>query len=129
MGVNGEALQLHTVYEKPYFFYYKSHENLYQYYKSCENLYQYYKSHENPYQVLQVTRTASEHAMKLKVRMIKSLSPQYQAIPEKHHSFVAVGIVTCDVLCTHNNTNGNKFMIFSGIAWCYGDTYISSNLT
>ena len=43
--------------------------------KSHENPYQYYKSRENPYQVLQVTRAASEHAMKLKVRMIKSLSP------------------------------------------------------
>ena len=45
------------------------------YSKSCKNPYQYYKSRENPYQVLQVTRAASERAMKLKVRMIKSLSP------------------------------------------------------
>ena len=30
MGVNGEALQLHAVYKKPYFFYYKSRENLHQ---------------------------------------------------------------------------------------------------
>ena len=56
-------------------FYCKSHNNPYQYYKSRENPYQYYKSRENPYQVLQVTRAASERAMKLKVRMIKSLSP------------------------------------------------------
>ena len=60
----GEALQLHAVYTKPYF-----------YWKSCENLYQYYKSRENPYQLLQVTSGASERAMKSKVRMIKSLSP------------------------------------------------------
>ena len=67
--VNGETLQLHTVYrkiEKTRFFTtsyvriristtYKSRENPYQYYKSRENLYQYYKSRENPYQVLQVT--------------------------------------------------------------------------
>ena len=45
------------------------------YSKSRKNPYQYYKSRENLYQVLQVTRAASEHAMKLKVRMIKSLSP------------------------------------------------------
>ena len=45
------------------------------YCKSRENPYQYYKSRENPYQVLQVTRAASEHTMKSKVRMIKSLSP------------------------------------------------------
>ena len=64
MGINGEALQLHAVYKKPYF-----------YCKSRESPYQYYKSRENPYQVLQVTRAASERAMKLKVRMIKSLSP------------------------------------------------------
>ena len=55
MGVNGEALQLHAVYKKPYLL--------------------YYKSRENPYQALQVTRTASERVMKSKVRMIKSLSP------------------------------------------------------
>ena len=46
---------LHAVYKKPYIF--------------------YFKSRENPYQVLQVTCAASERAMKLKVRMIKSLSP------------------------------------------------------
>ena len=60
MGLNGEALQLHAVYKKAVFLYYKSHKNPYQ---SCE------------YQVLQVTCTAPERAMKLKVRMIKSLSP------------------------------------------------------
>ena len=69
-GVNGEALQLHAVYK----IYCKSRKNPYQYYKSHENPYQYYKSRENPYQVLQVTRAASERAMKSKVRMIKSLS-------------------------------------------------------
>ena len=53
-GVNGEALQLHAVYKKLYF---------------------YYESRKNPYQVLQVTCTASERAMKSEVRMIKSLSP------------------------------------------------------
>ena len=72
MGVNGEALQLHADSRN---FYCKSHENPYQYYKSRENPYQYYKLCENPYQVLQVTCTASERAMKLKVRTIKSLSP------------------------------------------------------
>ena len=60
MGVNGDTLQLHAVYEK-----------------LCL--------------LLQVT---SEHAMKLKVLIIKSLSPEYQAIPEKYHLFVAVGIVS-----------------------------------
>ena len=92
MGVNGEALQLHSVCT----FYCKPCKNLYQYYKSHENPYQYYKSSENPYQVLQVTHAASERAMKPKVHMIKS---------ECVH---------------HNNTDGNKLAIFSGIASYYG---------
>ena len=54
MGVNGEALQLHAVYKKPYFLLQVAQES--------------------------VSGTAShvhtfERAMKLKVRMIKSLSP------------------------------------------------------
>jgi len=43
MGVNGEALQMHTVYK-----------NCICYCKSRENPYQYYKSRKNLYQVLQV---------------------------------------------------------------------------
>ena len=75
MGVNGEALQLHAVYKKPYFFT-TSHARI---------RISTAKSRENPYQVLQVTREsvsgttshvhASERAMKSKVRTIKSLSP------------------------------------------------------
>ena len=92
MGVNGEALQLHVVYK--YFF--TSHVGIHIRYcrsMACENLYQNYKSRENLYQVLQVMHTASERAIKLKVHMMKSLSPQYQAIPEKN-MFVAVGNAT-----------------------------------
>ena len=69
-------------------------ENLYQYYKSHENLYQYYKSRENPYQVLQVTRAASERAMKSKDRMINHHHHSTTVYQKKYHSFVAVGIVT-----------------------------------
>ena len=43
-GVNGEALQLHAVYE---------------------DIILYYKSRENLYQLLQVMRAASERAMKV----------------------------------------------------------------
>ena len=50
--VNGEALQMHAVYKKPYF-----------YYKLSNNLYQYYKLQENLYQVLQVMHAMSECAM------------------------------------------------------------------
>ena len=54
MGVNGEALQLHVVYRKP-FFHCKSRENPYQVYcKSHEKPDEYYKSCEVLYQVLQV---------------------------------------------------------------------------
>jgi len=42
------------------------------YCKSHENLYLYYKSRENSCQVLQVKHTASEGAIKSKVRLIKS---------------------------------------------------------
>ena len=47
MGVNGEDLQLHSVYEKISR-------------RSCKNPYQYYKSRENLYQVPQVTHAVSE---------------------------------------------------------------------
>ena len=42
---------------------------------------------------------------------------------KKYHSFVAIiiGIVT------RNNTDGNKLVIFSGIASYYNDTYIVTN--
>ena len=93
MRVNGEALQLHSVYKKPYF-YCKSHKNLYQYYKSCEN----------PYKVLQVTRTASEHAMKWKVRMINHYHHSTKLYWKKYHSFVAVGIV-CTLVTIQTATN------------------------
>ena len=73
----------------------------------------YYKSRENPYQVLQVTCAASERAMKSKVRMINSYHHSTKLYRKKYHSFVAVGIA-----------DGNKLVIFSGIALYYGDTYI-----
>ena len=86
MGVNGEPLQLHAVYKKPYFFYYISHKNL--------------------YQVLQVACTASEHAMKLTVDI--SLTPSYTEnnIPQ----FLRLALLL--MLDTQNNTDGNKLVIF-----------------
>ena len=98
MGVNGEALQLHAVYKKLY----NSHENPYQYYKPCEN----------SYQVLQVTCAAFEHAMKSYDKIIITIVQSYTG---KN--------ITC-LLHTHNNTNGNKLVIFSGMTLYYGDTYI-----
>ena len=84
--------------KKIFFTTYKSCENLYQHCKSHENLYQYIKSCENLYEV----HTASQACyilMKSKVCIIKSLL----------------------VLCTRNNTDGNKLVVFSSIALYYGD--------
>ena len=75
MGVNGEALQLHAVYKKPYFLLQVTRESVSGTASHARIRIRYCKSRENPYQVLQVTCAASERAMKLKVRMIKSLSP------------------------------------------------------
>ena len=61
MGVNGEALQLHTVYKKPYFLLQVMQESV--------------SVLQVKLEVLEVTCAASERAMKSKVRMIKSLSP------------------------------------------------------
>ena len=95
MGVNREALQLHTVYKRSHF-------------------------------LLQVTRESvsgtashvcvSEHGMKLKVCMIKSLSPQekYQLLP----------LVLLLVLHARNNTDSNKLVIFSfGFNRCINISY------
>ena len=78
---------------------------------STREFVQYYKSRKIPYQVLQVTRAASERAM---VRMIKSLSPYYQAIPEKITRLLPLALLL--VLRTRNNTDSNKLVIFFGIA-------------
>ena len=83
--------------ENPYE-YCKSRENMYQvlqvtreyvsgttsharicirYYKSRENMYQVLQVTRESYQVLQVTCAASDHAIKLKVRMIITIVPSY----------------------------------------------------
>ena len=65
MNVNGEALQLHAVYKKVAF--------LLQ--VTCMRICISTTSHVRIVSVLQVMHAAYESAMKLKVRMIKSLSP------------------------------------------------------
>ena len=74
MGVNGEALQLHAVYKKPYFFTASNARIRISTASHARIRIRYCKSHENPYQVLQVTCATYERAMKSEVRMIK-LSP------------------------------------------------------
>ena len=57
--------------------------------------------------------------MKSKVRMIKSLSPYYQAIQEKITRLLPLAFLL--VLSTRNNTDSNKLVIFFGIASYNGD--------
>ena len=112
MEVNGEALQLHAIYKKPYF-----------YSKSRKNLYQYCKSRENPYQVLQVTCAAYERAMKSEVRMIKIIITIVPSYTGKNITRL-LPLAFLLVLHIRGNTDGNKLVIFSNIALYYGDTYI-----
>ena len=113
MGVNGEALQLHAVYKKPYFLLQVTRESI---------------------SVLQVTQESvsgttshvrsSECAMKSKVRsydkIIITIVPSYT----RKNITCLLPLALLLVLHTRNNTDGNKLMIFSGIALYYGDTYI-----
>ena len=51
-------------------------------------------------------------------KIIITIVPNYAKNQKKNHLFVAVGIVR-----THNYKDGNKLVIFSGIALYYGDNY------
>ena len=83
------------------------------YCKSRENLYQYYKSRENPYQVLQVTHAASERAMRGSYdKIIITIAPSYTG--KNITRLLPLALLL--VLRTCNNTDGNKLVIFSGIA-------------
>ena len=104
MGVNGETLQLHGVYKKPHF-------------------------------LLQVTRE-SVSGITSHVRCVWPCNE----IKGSYDKFIITIVpsytrknITCLlllalllVLRTRNNTDGNKLMIFSGIALYYGDNYILS---
>ena len=83
----------------------------------------YYKSHENPYQVLQVTCTVSARAMKSKVHTYDKI---IITIVLRKNITRLFPLTLLLMLYTHNNTDGNKLVIFLGIAWYYGDTYIVS---
>ena len=80
----------------------------------------YYKSRENPYQVLQVTCAASEHAMGSYDKIIITIVPSCTG--ENITRLLPLALLL--VLHTRNNTDGNKLVIFSGIALYYGDNYI-----
>ena len=42
-------------------------------------------------------------------------------------TIVPLSLALLLILCTCNNTDGNKLVIFSGIASYYGDNYIQEN--
>ena len=102
MGVNGEALQLHAVYKKPYF-------------------------------LLQVTRESvsgtASHARCIWTcneiegsydKIIITIVPSYTG--KNITRLLPLALLL--VLRTRNNTDGNKLVIFSGIASYYGGNYI-----
>ena len=72
-----------------------------------------YRSH-NPYQVVQEScmHTTPEHALKLKVRKIKSIS-QYQTVRGKYHLFVAVGISAHAAAAHSNITDNNNIFLYN----------------
>ena len=89
-------------YIKSHNFYYKSRKNLYQpcscmQYIKSHNF--YYKSRKNLYQVLQVT-------WKL-----------YQYCENQFQCYKLLPLELLPLLHTHNNIDGNKIVIFSGIAF------------
>ena len=94
MGVNREALQLHTVY-KSRIFYCKSRENPYQYCKSC-------------YQVLQVTCTACNEIEGSYDKIIITIVPSYTG--KNITRLLPFALLL--VLRTCNNTDSNKLVIF-----------------
>ena len=106
MRVNGEALQLHTVYKKPYFILQVTWESV---------------------SVLQVTRESvsgtASHARCNEIEgsydeIIIAIVTSYT---EKKITRFVLPLIFLLVLRTRNNTDGNKLVIFSGVASHYGD--------
>ena len=64
------------------------------------------------------------HPQSVRMGIKKSLSPLYQPLPEKSITCL-LPLALLLVLQTHNNTDGNKFVIFSSIALYYGDTILT----
>ena len=102
MRVNGEALQLCAVYKELYFLLQVTRESV---------------------SVLQVMHAASECAMKLKGLYVNHSTKLYRKNITR-----LLPLALLLMLRTHNNTNGNKLVIFSTIALYYGDTYTLSYL-
>ena len=72
---------------------------------------------------------ASEHVMsKIIITIVPSYLWKENGIQQQNASWrVRTGLLPLAlllVLCTRDNTDGNKLVIFSGIALYYGDTYV-----
>ena len=108
MGVNGEAFQLHAVYKKPYFLLQVTRESV---------------------SVLQVTResvsgTTSHMRCVWTCNEIRGSYDKIIITIVPSYTGKNITRLLPLALRTRNNTDGNKLVIFSGIAWYYGDTYI-----
>ena len=77
----------------------------------------YYKSRENPYQVLQVMCIASDEIKGSYDKMVIIIVPSYTRKNITRLLLLALLLM----LRTRNNTDGNKLVIFSGIALYYDD--------
>ena len=94
-----------------------------------ESVIRYYKACENPYQVLQVMRTSGTSHVRC-VWPCNEIEGSYDKIIILVPNYTGknitrlLSLALLLVLCTHNNTDSNKLVIFSGIALYYGDTYI-----
>ena len=112
MGANGEALQLHAAYKKPFFLLQVARESV---------------------SVLQVTReSVSDTTSHVRcVRLCNEIEGSYNKIiitivPSYTGKNITrlLPLALLLVLRTRNNTDGNKLVIFSAIASYYGDNYI-----
>ena len=107
MGVNGEALQLHAVHKKPYFLLQVTWESV-----------------SGTASHVRCIWTCNEIEGSY-YKIIITIVPSYTRKSITHLLPLALLLV----LHTRNNTDGNKFVIFSGIAWYYGDNYIYIQFT
>ena len=102
MGVNGEALQLHAVYKKPYFLLQVTRESV-----------------SGTTSHVRYVRTCNEIGGSYD-KIIITIVPSYTG----KNTTRLLPLALLLVLRTRNNTDGNKLVTFSGIALYYGDNYI-----
>ena len=112
MGVNGEALQLHAVYKKPYFLLQVTRE-------SVSALQVTWESVSGTASHARCVWTCNEIEGSY-VKIIITIVPSYTG--KNITRLLPLALLL--VLRTRNNTDGNKLVIFSGIASYYGDNYI-----